>query len=104
MVSYLLKPFRNIYIFHFFFFFYLVFIFYDYSYLDKKREDWSDSQMNTTGMMFIASPFMVWADYTWGKNSNIIGGATNATGFTSTVSPNSDKWLYRINLNIGFSF
>ncbi len=39
----------------------------DYSYLDKKREDWSDSQMNTTGMMFIASPFMVWADYTWGK-------------------------------------
>ena len=23
--------------------------------------------MNTTGMMFIASPFMVWADYTWGK-------------------------------------
>ena len=76
----------------------------DYSYLDKKRDDWSDSQMNTTGMMFIASPFMVWADYTWGKNSNIIGGAANATGFTSTVSPNSDKWLYRINLNIGFSF
>lgn len=76
----------------------------DYSYLDKKRNDWSDSQMNTTGMMFIASPFMVWTDYTWGKNANIIGGATNATGFTSTVSPNSDKWLYRINLNIGFSF
>ncbi|MCH7308414.1 hypothetical protein MMO38_09725 [Acinetobacter sp. NIPH 1852] len=76
----------------------------DYSYLDKKRDDWSDSQMNTTGMMFIASPFMVWTDYTWGKNANIIGGATNATGFTSTVSPNSDKWLYRINLNIGFSF
>lgn len=23
--------------------------------------------MNTTGMMFIASPLMVWADYTWGK-------------------------------------
>ena len=39
----------------------------DYSYLDKARNDWSDSQMNTTGMMFIASPFMVWADYTWGK-------------------------------------
>ncbi|MFI7863798.1 hypothetical protein ACFMJM_22360, partial [Acinetobacter baumannii] len=54
----------------------------DYSYLDKKRDDWSDSQMNTTGMMFIASPFMVWADYTWGKNSNIIGGATNSTGYT----------------------
>ncbi|ADX02578.1 hypothetical protein C7G54_07830 [Acinetobacter baumannii] len=76
----------------------------DYSYLDKKRDDWSDSQMNTTGMMFIASPFMVWADYTWGKNSNIIGGATNSTGYTSATSPNSDKWLYRINFNIGFTF
>ncbi|ENX23003.1 hypothetical protein F892_02246 [Acinetobacter vivianii] len=76
----------------------------DYSYMDKKRDDWSASQMNTTGMMFIASPFMVWADYTWGKNSNIIGGASNATGYTSTVSPYSDQWLYRINLNIGFSF
>ena len=76
----------------------------DYSYLDKKRDDWGDSQMNTTGMMFIASPFMVWADYTWGKNANVIGGATNSTGFTSTNSPNSDKWLYRVNLNIGFSF
>nr|EKV9201014.1 hypothetical protein [Acinetobacter baumannii]EKW7944931.1 hypothetical protein [Acinetobacter baumannii]ELB0329940.1 hypothetical protein [Acinetobacter baumannii] len=56
------------------------------------------------GMMFIASPFMVWADYTWGKNSNIIGGATNSTGYTSATSPNSDKWLYRINFNIGFTF
>jgi len=76
----------------------------DYSYLDKVRNDWSDSQMNTTGMMFIASPFMVWADYTWGKNSNIIGGSTNATGFTTATSENSDKWLYRINLNLGFTF
>ena len=76
----------------------------DYSYMDKKRDDWSDSQRNTTGMMFIASPFMVWADYTWGKNANIIGGAMNSTGFSSTVSPYSDQWLYRINLNLGFSF
>ncbi|MEQ1451782.1 hypothetical protein [Acinetobacter seifertii] len=76
----------------------------DYSYLDKKRDDWAASQMNTTGMMFIASPFMVWADYTWGKNSNIIGGSTNSTGYTSATSPNSDKWLYRINFNIGFTF
>lgn len=44
----------------------------DYSYLDKKRDDWSDSQMNTTGMMFIASPFMVWADYTWGKTPTLL--------------------------------
>ncbi|MCK4102193.1 hypothetical protein HCY02_07900 [Acinetobacter radioresistens] len=76
----------------------------DYSYLDKKRDDWSDSQMNTTGMMFIASPFMIWADYTLGRNANIIGGSTNATGFTTATSENSDKWLYRINLNLGFTF
>ena len=76
----------------------------DYSYLDKDRSDWASSQMNTTGAMFIASPFMVWADYTWGKNANIIGGATNGTGFTSATSENSDKWMYRVNLNLGFSF
>ena len=28
--------------------------------------------MNTTGMMFIASPFMVWADYTWGKTPTLL--------------------------------
>jgi hypothetical protein len=60
--------------------------------------------MNTTGMMFIASPFMIWADYTLGRNANIIGGSTNATGFTTATSENSDKWLYRINLNLGFTF
>lgn len=76
----------------------------DYSYLDKERGDWEASQMNTTGAMFIASPFMVWADYTWGKNANIIGGATNGTGFTSVTSLNSDKWMYRVNLNISFTF
>jgi hypothetical protein len=76
----------------------------DFSYLDKDRSDWSASQMNTTGMMFIASPFLVGTDYTWGKNSNIIGGSTNSTGYTSTISQNSDKWLYRVNLNFGFKF
>lgn len=76
----------------------------DYSYLDKERSDWAASQMNTTGAMFIASPFMLWADYTWGKNANIIGGASNGTGFTSASSENSDKWMYRVNLNIGVSF
>ena len=76
----------------------------DYSYLDKERSDWAASQMNTTGAMLIASPFMVWADYTWGKNANIIGGATNGTGFTSAMSENSEKWMYRVNFNIGFSF
>lgn len=76
----------------------------DYSYLDKERSDWASSQMNTTGAMFIASPFIVWADYTWGKNANIIGGASNGTGFTTATSINSDKWMYRVNLNIGFSF
>ena len=30
--------------------------------------------MNTTGMMFIASPFMVWADYTWGKTLTLLVG------------------------------
>ncbi|MEN8410337.1 hypothetical protein ABFP33_10245 [Acinetobacter bereziniae] len=39
-----------------------------------------------------------------GQNANIIGGASNATGFTTTVSQYSDQWLYRINLNIGYSF
>ena len=76
----------------------------DYSYFDKERSDWASSQMNTTGAMFIASPFLIWADYTWGKNANIIGGATNGTGFTTATSENSDKWMYRVNLNIGFSF
>lgn len=76
----------------------------DYSYLDKERNEWAASQMNTTGMMFIASPFMIWTDYTWGKNANIIGGSTNSTGYTSATSINSDKWLYRVNLNIGFTF
>lgn len=76
----------------------------DYSYMDKKRSDWAGSQMNTTGMMVIATPFMLWADYTLGKNANIIGGATNGTGFTSATSINSDKWLHRVNLNIGVSF
>jgi hypothetical protein len=52
----------------------------DYSYLDKKRDDWSDSQMNTTGMMFIASPFMVWADYTWGKTLTLLVGQPTQQG------------------------
>ena len=51
--------------------------------------------MNTTGMMFIASPFMVWADYTWGKTLTLL------VQQGIPASPNSDKWLYRIN-NIGF--
>ncbi|WP_111892864.1 hypothetical protein [Acinetobacter sp. MB5] len=76
----------------------------DFSYFDKKRSDWAASQMNTTGMMFIASPFLVWVDYTWGKNANILGGSSNSTGFTSATSVNSNKWLYRVNLNIGFKF
>ncbi|WP_212515407.1 hypothetical protein [Acinetobacter soli] len=76
----------------------------DYSYFDKERSDWSASQLNTTGMMLIASPFLVWVDYTWGKNANFIGGSINSTGYTSASSQNSDKWLYRINLNFGFNF
>ncbi|ENW00233.1 hypothetical protein P7L54_05750 [Acinetobacter bereziniae] len=76
----------------------------DYSYFDKKRSDWASSQMNTTGMMFIASPFLVWTDYLWGKNANVVGGAGNATGWTSASSDKSDQWSYRINLNIGYSF
>lgn len=79
-------------------------VYNDYSYLKKHHDDWSDSQMNTTGLMFIAPPFLVWLDHTYGKNANIIGGATNSTGFTSTTSENSDKWLSRVNLNVGFSF
>lgn len=77
----------------------------DYSYLDKAKSDWKSSQMNTTGAMFIAKPFMVWADYTWAKNANILGGAQNGTGLTSGQdSKYSDKWLYRVNLNLGFTF
>lgn len=76
----------------------------DYSYLDKKRSDWSNSQMNTTGVRLLAPPFMVWTDYSWGKNANIIGGASNGTGFSSTNSINSDKWLYRVNVNLGVTF
>lgn len=77
----------------------------DYSYLDKARIDWSDSQMNTTGAMFVAKPFMVWADYTWAKNANILGGAQNGTGLSSGQGAKySDQWLYRVNLNLGFSF
>lgn len=76
----------------------------DYSYFDKARSDWSASQMNTTGVLFLAAPFRVWVDYTWGKNANILGGASNSTGLSSTTSAYSNKWLYRINLNIGFSF
>lgn len=79
-------------------------VYNDYSYLDKSRNDWSDSQMNTTGVMFIAPPLLIWVDHTYGKNANILGGATNSTGFTSTTSENSDKWLSRVNLNIGFNF
>lgn len=79
-------------------------VYNDYSYLKKSRSDWSDSQMNTTGVMFIAPPFLVWLDHTYGKNSNIIGGATNSTGFTSATSENSNEWLSRVNLNVGFSF
>lgn len=76
----------------------------DYSYLDKERSDWSASQMNTIGVRVLAPPFMIWSDYTLGKNANIIGGATNGTGFTSTNSINSDKWLYRVNINLGVTF
>ena len=77
----------------------------DYSYLDKERSDWNASQMNTTGAMFIAKPFMVWADYTWAKNANILGGAQNGTGLSSGQNAKySDQWLYRVNLNLGFSF
>ena len=79
-------------------------VYNDYSYLKKHNDDWSDSQMNTTGLMFIAPPFLVWLDHTYGKNSNIIGGATNGTGFTSTTSENSDEWLSRVNINLGFNF
>lgn len=77
----------------------------DYSYLDKAESGWNASQMNTTGMMFIVKPFMVWADYTWAKNANILGGAQNGTGLTSGQdSKYSDQWLYRVNLNLGFTF
>ena len=77
----------------------------DYSYFHKSESDWNASQMNTTGAMFIAKPFMVWADYTWGKNANILGGAQNGTGLTTGAgSKYSDQWLYRVNLNIGFTF
>jgi len=77
----------------------------DYSYLDKARSGWNASQMNTTGAMFIAKPFMVWADYTWAKNANILGGAQNGTGLTSGQDAKySNQWLYRVNLNLGFTF
>lgn len=77
----------------------------DYSYFDKTESDWKASQMNTTGAMFIAKPFMVWADYTWAKNANILGGAQNGTGLTTGQdSKYSDQWLYRVNLNLGVSF
>lgn len=79
-------------------------VYNDYSYLKKSRSDWADSQMNTTGLMFIAPPFLVWLDHTYGKNANIIGGATNSTGFTSATSENSNEWLSRVNFNIGFNF
>ncbi|MGP5631990.1 hypothetical protein [Psychrobacter celer] len=79
-------------------------VYNDYSYLKKSRDDWADSQMNTTGVMFIAPPFLVWLDHTYGKNANIIGGATNSTGFTSASSENSNKWLSRVNLNVGINF
>ena len=36
--------------------------------------------MNTTGMMFIASPFMVWADYTWGKTLTLLVGQPTQQG------------------------
>ena len=79
-------------------------VYNDYSYLKKSRSDWDGSQMNTTGLMFIAPPFLVWLDHTYGKNANIIGGATNSTGFTSATSENSNEWLSRVNLNIGINF
>lgn len=77
----------------------------DYSYFEKSESDWNASQMNTTGAMLIAKPFMIWTDYSWGKNANILGGAQNGTGFTTGQGAKySDQWLYRMNLNIGFSF
>lgn len=79
-------------------------IYNDYSYFAKERSDWSDSQMITTGVRFNAAPFMVWTDYSWGKNANIIGGALNSTGLSSTNSAYSNKWMYRVNLNFGFTF
>lgn len=78
--------------------------FNDYSYMIKDKSGWSDSQMYTAGVQFIASPIIAWVDLTWAKNSNPWGGAENATGWTSATSSGSNKWYFRTNVNIGYYF
>lgn len=76
----------------------------DYSILWKDKGGWSDSQMETVGMQVFALPVMLWLDFTWSTNANPWGGALNATGWTSTQSPGSNKWYFRSNINIGYYF
>ncbi|MCU4577481.1 hypothetical protein KTJ34_08565 [Acinetobacter courvalinii] len=76
----------------------------DYSVLKKGRSDWADSQMDTFGVQFNAMPFLIWVDGSVGKNVNVLGGAKNATGYTSTNSDYSNEWKFRWNINIGYNF
>ncbi|OTG87643.1 hypothetical protein B9T31_03855 [Acinetobacter sp. ANC 4558] len=76
----------------------------DYSILWKDRSDWSNSQMDTFGVLFNAMPFMIWIDGSVGKNVNALGGAKNSTGYTSTNSDYSNDWKFRWNINIGYNF
>jgi len=76
----------------------------DLSLLDKDKSGWHDSKMNTLGVKLDASPFVAWVDLTWAKNANIFDAENNSTGWTSTSSPGSDRWNFRTNINIGYSF
>lgn len=76
----------------------------DYSRMWKNKRGWSDSAMDTLGVQVFALPIMFWLDLSWAKNVNPWGGALNATGWTRTQSPGSDKWYFRTNVNIGYYF
>jgi hypothetical protein len=76
----------------------------DYSVLWKDKAGWDRSQMDTFGVQFNAMPFLIWVDGSVGKNVNVLGGAKNSTGYTSTNSDYSNDWKFRWNINVGYNF
>ncbi|MGO3383811.1 MAG: hypothetical protein ACTIMQ_03510, partial [Acinetobacter guillouiae] len=74
------------------------------SVLWKDKAGWDRSQMDTFGVQFNAMPFLIWVDGSVGKNVNVLGGAKNSTGYTSTNSDYSNDWKFRWNINVGYNF
>lgn len=71
----------------------------DYSILMKDESDWTDSQVNTLGVMVSANPVYVYVDLTLGKNMVYLGGPGDAL-----AGGEGGNWRPQFNINVGYYF